>query len=322
MKKFFLKLLLFSILIFGIGIGIWLKTGNSVYTNPYLVKKLNHIKKQNEYNAIFIGSSKINNQINPAIIDRLNPELKTYNLGANGAYNLDNFNTINEILAQDHLKIKLIVLELQNKIEFTKTNINTQRSFSVLGPDNVWFALQYHWQNKKYKQIAFTLYSSILNILHFKKGKNEFTEPYIEKIIVKNGFFPLELDKNPVVKQRRKDLLNKPEIIIRRVAKYRKDTKKYVSNKILEKKLKEINQKCKAHNVKLMLLIPAPAEPDAKELLVYQELKEISLISMINPDEYSEFYQLENRWDNGHLNYKGANILSEKVGQKLKALLK
>lgn len=185
MKKFLFKLFIFVVLIFGIGILMWIKSGNTIYTNAYLSEKLKFLEQNPHFNTVFIGSSKVNNQINPEIIDQINPKLKSYNLGANASFNLENFETIDYLLESEKVNLRYLILELQNKVDFTKSNLHSERSFSALTPQNLWFDLKYQWQEKDVKQIAYTLYSSVLNIYYFKKEQGELKDFDLQKTIKK-----------------------------------------------------------------------------------------------------------------------------------------
>ncbi len=322
MKKFLKNTTIFVLLIFGLGVLLWFRNGDQINKNTVLNQKQAFLDKHPEFNTVFIGSSKINNQINPQIIDALNPGLKTYNLGANASFNLENNSTIDFLLHNQNRRLKYIVLELQNKIDLTRTNLNTERSFGALTPQNFPFFLSYQKENKDYKQLAFGLYSTVLSIFNFNKEKTTMEESYLNQFIEKDGFIPLDKDKNSAVLQRNKDLLAKPSEITRRLTVFNNDQTVYVPNQNLEKKWLELSNQCKDKGIQLVLLLPAPAEPDAKELLVYTQSNEIPVINMLNPAETPEFYQLENRWDYGHLNEKGANLLSEKIGKAMQSLKK
>ena len=320
MKKFLLKLIGFSLLLLVIGIVLWFFKGDSISNNAFISKKIESLEKKPEVNMVFIGSSKINNQVNPEVIDHVVPGVRSYNLGANASFNLENFKIIDELLKKRNIPIKYLVLELQDKIELTQKNLSTEASFSLLSPNNLKFVVEYQLHNRNYKQLFFALYSTILNVLHFKNEVAEYKDnrflPYIEK----NGFIPLDADLG--TKQRNDDLLKNPSVIEVRKQFFLNDDRFYAINTVFIEKIIEMEALCKSKNIQLILLLPAPAEPDAKILLQYTNIRDIPVISFLDPVENPEFYLLENRWDYGHLNEKGANLLSEKIGLKLTEILK
>ena len=86
-------------------------------------------------------------------------------------------------------------------------------------------------------------------------------------------------------------------------------------------KINQLAEKCAKRNIQLIMFIPGPAEPEAKELEVYQGAFKIPLINVVNPEVNPEFHVYENRWDVGHLNEKGSQILSKKLVRKLEGVL-
>ncbi|WP_123982418.1 hypothetical protein [Chryseobacterium sp. G0201] len=318
MKKFLSRLILFIVIMFIIGLIKLALSPNSNYSYAFLNAKLEFLEKHPEYNMYFIGSSKINDQIDCKVIDQNIKGVKSYNLGANAGFDLENFQTLDFILNNKNFKPKYIVVELQDKIKVTKTNIKTERSFGAFNYDNTAFAVKYHKENKDYKQIGLSLVSFVLNVFHFNKY---FDEKDIQKadnnFVSKNqGFSPLEFSVVPRTEE------NKLRAIIKdRLERYHADHNKYQPNKALVNKINELAERCKKKNIQLIMLVPGPAEPDAKKLEVYQNVLKVPLVSLVNPDEYTEFYLYENRWDTGHLNSKGSKILSEKTALHLEKIL-
>ena len=51
----------------------------------------------------------------------------------------------------------------------------------------------------------------------------------------------------------------------------------------------------------------------ADMVALFYSLPETNRIDLANPFEHPEFYQLENRWDEGHLNDAGAKIYTQKL---------
>ena len=96
MKKFLFRVILFSILFFFSLVIYWLFRGEKeLPDNNALHQKISYVTAKQEINTVFVGSSKVNNQINPLIIDSLNHGVKSFNLGVNGSFGLENLYTIN-----------------------------------------------------------------------------------------------------------------------------------------------------------------------------------------------------------------------------------
>lgn len=318
MKKFFSRLALFIAVVFIIGFVKLALSPNTNYSYPYLNAKLEFLEKHPEYNMYFIGSSKINNQVDCKIIDQNIEGIKSYNLGANAGFDLESFQILDYILSNPNFKPRYIIVELQDKIKVTKINIKTERSFGSFNYANTGFAIKYHQENKDYKQIGMSLASFVLNVFHFNKYSDEGSIQKAHNSFIDNnqGFSALEFSSVP-----RTDENKLKTVIKERLERYHADQNKYTPNKALVNRINDFSEQCKKKNIQLILYIPGPAEPDAKKLEVYQNAFNVPVISLVNPDAYPEFYQYENRWDYGHLNENGSKILSEKTAPLLGKVL-
>lgn len=301
---------LFVAIMFIIGLIKLALNPNSNYSYPFLNAKLDYLEKHPEYNMYFIGSSKINDQINPRVIDEHMKGIKSYNLGANAGFNLENFQTLEYILQNPSFTPQYIVLELQDKVDITRKNLKTERSFGTFNYANTYFAMKFQKEEGNYKQMILSAASFALNVFHFNKrhdarvirnAHNHFVDEY-------QGFSPLD---SSVVQR-----ISEPKltgIIKDRLKRYHEDHTVHAPNKVLVQKINELAERCKKKNIQLIIFIPGPAESDAKKLLVYQKIVSTPVINMVEPEEYPEFYQYEYRWDMGHLNNKGADLLSLKI---------
>lgn len=291
---------------------------NSNYSYAFLNAKLEFLKKHPEYNMYFIGSSKINDQIDCKVIDENIKGIKSYNLGANAGFDLENFQTLEYILSKPDFRPKYIVLELQDKIKITKVNFKTERSFGAFNYENTFFAMKFHKEAEDYKQMALSLGSFILNVFHFNKciDEREVREKTNLLISENNGFFPLE--KSMVPRTEEKKL---KAAIKERLEYYHADKRQYTPNKAFIEKISELSEKCRKRGIHLIMFIPGPVEPDAKKLQIYEKALNVPVISLADPDAYPEFYLYENRWDYGHLNARGSKIISEKTAPLLEKAL-
>jgi len=309
---------LFVAIMFLIGLIKLALSPNSNYSYPFLNAKKEYLKQHPEYNLYFIGSSKINDQIDCQVIDEHIQGLKSYNLGANAGFNLENFQTLKSVLEDPSFQPKYIVLELQDKINITKLNLKTERSFGAFNYENTVFATRFQIDNGNYKQVGLAWASFVLNVFRFNKHCDEkaIKENYNSSVYKNQGFSPLEHSTVPRTEE------NKLKNVIKdRLERYHADDKKHSPNKALVEKINELAGQCEKRNIKLIMLIPGPAEPDAKKLLAYRNAFKVPVISLVNPEEYPEFYLYENRWDYGHLNEKGSKILSKELAPLLKNVL-
>ncbi len=309
---------LFVAIMFLIGLIKLALSPNSNYSYPFLNAKKEYLKQHPEYNLYFIGSSKINDQIDCQVIDENIHGLKSYNLGANAGFNLENFQTLKSVLEDPSFQPKYIVLELQDKINITKLNLKTERSFGAFNYENTVFATHFQIDNGNYKQVGLAWASFVLNVFRFNKHCDEkaIKDNYNSSVYKNQGFSPLE--DSTVPRTEENELKN---VIKDRLERYHADDKKHSPNKALVEKINELADQCEKRNIKLIMLIPGPAEPDAKKLLTYRNAFKVPVISLVDPEEYPAFYLYENRWDYGHLNERGSKILSKELVPLLKNVL-
>jgi len=317
MKNFIVKLMVFSFILFGIGIIIQLIYPYSNYSNPYLKRKTNYLSEtKTNFDVIFIGSSRINNQIDCKIVDSLIGKTKSYNLGSNASFFLESENTLKYILNETQQKPKVIVLELQQKFNVTRVNLFSDRNYNAHNLTNFPFILKYHIEKKNIKQIGMSFFSFVVNNFHYNKTLH--TKEYSD-IIIKSqaGFSPLE---NENQSERHTKLLNDTLEIQRRVKKFENDSREYKVSNAFVNEMYILNELCKRKNIKLILLIPAPLEPDGKELTVYKDKLKIPILDYSSP-KLKQYYQIKNRFDYGHLNTKGSELFSQQLANDLKKII-
>ncbi|WP_157837434.1 hypothetical protein [Chryseobacterium sp. P1-3] len=319
MKRFISLVSIFIFIMFVIGlIKIALKP-NQNYSYPFLNAKLEYLKEHPEYNMYFVGSSRINNQIDCKLIDRKISGIKSYNLGASASFDLESFQTMEYILENPSFKPKYIVLELQDRVKITSINLKTERSFGVFNFDNTLFAVKSQQEEHNYKQIALSFVSFVFNVFHFNKMPDEraVKQAHNYSIDQNQGFSPLDSSGIPRTKE-----AELKKVIKRRLVNYYADHENYKPNSVVVKKINELAEKCKKKNIQLILFIPGPAEPNGKKFYSYVNALNVPVINFMNPAEYPELYWCQNRWDYGHLNEKGAKILSTKMVPFLETIVK
>ncbi len=325
MKNFIQKILLYTVIVFFVGMILVYQIPNANYSNPYLESKIDYLEKNSqEFNTLFIGSSKINNQVDCKVIDSINPQLHSYNLGTNAGFNPENFNTLRRIVSNEKLSsIQVIVLDLQNLINISRNNIFSERSYNPYNYSNLWFTQKFHWENRAYAQMGYSAVSFMMNVFHYKKTLERTKEDSVTQWVIREnqGIFPLDRDSNPQVLKRKENLESHPKEIQERIHQYyQMQNPKANESLILE--LEKLQRLCQANNIQLILLAPAPAEPTGKEILDIKKRISVPVIENLDPKENPEFYTLANRWDYGHLNQKGAEIFSRKTALQLKEIVK
>src|SRR5690606_31912244 len=87
---------------------------------------------------------------------------------------------------------------------------------------------------------------------------------------------------------------------------------------IYESYLKELILKVEGYGAKLIFIIPPRLENYSRYDRLLGILKEGNLVNLSNPIEFPQFYRVENSFDLGHMNEKGARLLTRELFIKFK----
>ncbi len=92
-----------------------------------------------------------------------------------------------------------------------------------------------------------------------------------------------------------------------------------ISSPILEERIIKLNEDLKKEGIELIIFLPPINRGDLD--LSFLEKNNIPILDFYDPHLYPEFYQSKNLFDIGHLNKKGAELLSEKFAKQLNQLI-
>lgn len=296
-------------------LGGLLNIGTPYYwASPKFEHKLNILESDSSINTLFIGSSYTINGVNPMLFDSLlNHKVKSYNLAIplgiipESYYWLDNF--LDNIVKSK--KRPLTVFVEFNRIHPVAKFENNDRFYYML--DSSSFHILWKFINAKYK--------SLLSRLKLKKKlllgffKNQFGIDLLGKKI-KYYFFGSKNIENDNFEKFKGYVPSFEELN----SKDKKALKKYMakvrrgreSGELELSYLKNYTQalinKASLNNVNLIFYItPSQIEPSLWQLS--QTLKFDQVLDFGHPD--SELFDLTNRKNVGHLNDRGANILTK-----------
>jgi hypothetical protein len=305
--------------------------------NPWFAAKIKHIKKNNiSTNTIFIGSSRVYRQINPQLFDSLTQATtKSYNLGAPATFCPQTYYLLENILNDTLLNIKYCFIELSGIDEISDYLLHQERSNYWVTPNYLTFIYSSLLDNSSYplkkKWKIFSTYTTsfienVFHLGHFKEqllNKNYYNHSYTGEY----GFYPLEKEfketQDSIVKNiyrnRHLSLLKDTSQLIKRkqlVSNYIR--KKDASNCSLThlKKIKQLIEECNEKGVKLYFML-LPRNTIQTSYSLYFNIPEENTINLANPKEFPEFYLVENSFDIGHLNIKGANLLTKELAKSL-----
>jgi hypothetical protein len=334
MKIFLLKITLFSVLVLLIigGLHILLPY---YWGNSGIATKFEEIKKI-EVNHYFFGSSRTFRQINPTLFDSLSStDSKSYNLGYAATYIPETFVLLEHFLKKsDFKKETTIFFELQDLNQISDNNFHSVNTKYYLRLKDVKFISNYLDEtslDEELKQDILAKYRKSYIEKTFMLGcledllKSLLKKDLNKNIIKKSSNGYLSLDKelsfkntSKSLQNRRSDFLSDTISLSNRSQSIDSIFNSGINNKLnltYIKKLTELQELAKSKNVKLYYTIYPRMEATAYELLVplVQKLKKDYIINLANPKDYPEFYTTENSFDVGHLNEKGASLLTQKL---------
>jgi hypothetical protein len=294
--------------------------------NSFLSSKLRFMDSHPDYNLVFIGSSKTENQINPLIFDSVTGNATTsFNLGCDGLIIPESAQLLDHML--DNTNIKYVVYEIRCAYHirpenlqitrtaycedwngYSKTMQNTLHSFlpvgrkiSILASHTICYID--HLIN----------FSSVQGVVDYKKDQ-ETERAYSEN----QGFhMPANITLD--------ELKNNPGILTERKKNADAFLKDYYSgrcskefNHYYRDELQSLIDKAKARNVKLIFMLASSMRAfEYKELFpVLCNLKDADIMLMCDGNKFPELYELKNNREADHVNRTGSEIFSKYLGQE------
>ena len=303
--------------------------GNDIFDAKFV-----HLDNSEEvFDTFFIGSSRINNQINPIFFDKLvgKNATKSFNLGCPGSGGLEMQMAVKEIINSPKQNAKLIFAEIPHFATPLGRNSNTIRGRYYYYLQS-WlcsskFELDRPGFNNKYRNIAKGFVNYIKNFLHFNLFKYEIlrlkngpNQSRVKNQAKKLGYFPLKEGTNIKEEQRRrKEFLDDTSILKKRYNEatkvFNKPLDKLNENKFLTQQLMDLVEYGEEKGVRIVFLL-LPKSPEILYEMTYPsflKLPEKNRINLADPSKYGDFYKLEYSFDRAHLNKKGANLLTKAI---------
>lgn len=142
-----------------------------------------------------------------------------------------------------------------------------------------------------------------------------------------NGYFPLEEemaqlgDDSNGLKQRAKALRDDPKELLTRARAYISEEEIDVTiyNDVQLARITKLLESSKEKGINLIfVLLPRSASPEL--LGLFYNIPPQSRIDLCNPILFPEFYDIEHSFDVGHLNTKGAELMTKKLAESYLAL--
>jgi len=323
MKKYLLKLFLFSLLF--ISLSILNRLRYNYYEGSKMIKykvaDFHNKNKEAKFNTLFFGSSHIFRQVNPILFDKKNNEkgvnTKSYNFATWGCNTVEQFYLVNQFLKNENTEyINDVFFELLNAKEIDNINLYTKRGHYYVNNksiDNLINTIR----DQRFNIYLNYFFSYLLNFLNYRstfyyaESSNSHVVNVTNLSLNKNGFLSLteEAAINPNTYTKRVNYFkNNSKFVMNNVKKYIK--KAYY--KSLKFYLDEMNiLAIKYPNIKFH----AVCHP--MNLSLYsKEYKNINVISMRGKAWKNLISKKENYFDKGHLSEKGANIFTTEISNQ------
>lgn len=329
MKLFIYKLILFVLLYLVIRQAIiylvpyyW---GNSCY-----LSKIKYLKESNlKPNVVFFGSSRIYRQVNPNLYDSIyfahnKTKIESFNFGTPGNFPPQTYYLLNNFIESEIAQnCKLIFLELSNFINIDKVSLTQERV--------------YYWTNLNF--LILIIKSTIKRKDLSVDGKIEIIKNYINVFLKKvlgiglfydalkkenlydelflgpdkNGYVSLDYE---FLKTSSEDLANRKKSLdildLERRLKYassRKEELNEIVDRVHLQYLYKMIENASKHGIKLIFILP----PRNSSQILSNLANALPKNSVVDLSKNKDFYTLENSFDNGHLNSKGANLFTYKL---------
>lgn len=349
MKRLFLRSLYLLLIITAVS---WWFNASLPIKDTLLSKKERSVSAYAEkINTLLVGASPVYRSFDPAQLDSLihsaGIQTTTFNFGVPGMALLETEYILEKYLFPQLPNLKLLVLESKLFDPFEKI-------------DNFmsWRMVRFHDFKRTAGAVSAILDIDTTNVVKYSKiqtrirlftkrsylagegkgvlksfldlispGKSNHTAPPTY-----NGFRALDTETQSTF-TKRKNNFHLPENIIQFHAAVAKDINSdlsqpedYPSQQIAIHTMYKIAEECEKRGIMFIVLATPGKSKKEKRNYVLNKLQSSSpaaiILRMDSPLKYPAFYQVENRFDAGHLNLKGARIATRELANLLIPLLK
>jgi hypothetical protein len=338
-KRFIIKALWFALAFCIVQMvlnGIVLKgIGHPYAHNTRFATKYAHYKEQdNQYNALFIGSSRIYREIDPEIIDSalVDFKFKSYNLGVSATFIPESYYLLETLLGNNssEASLRFVFVELNDLTPIKMANWFAPQSYYYLDEGHIRLV----WEN--------TLTNSNMNGWR----KAEFIYPYLQGYLLKhlillprwrvkpdpevylgpdqNGFYPLDLEiqqqETPRLIERRNLFLADTTIIQRRIIAQQAGIATKTSQAYIHY-LNTLIHKAEDQGVSLYFIIPPKLKNYPAVKATASQLPPGRVVDMGSYQSYPDLYDIRYWFDQGHFNNAGAELYSTYLAEAIRNVI-
>jgi len=313
MQKVFTKILFFFVIYWSLMFVF--KSLVPVYLgNHQLTQKMLSFKPEaNKINTVFFGNSTVNRQIDPIVFDQFTTSnTYSYNLAADATPMMERSFLIEWFVK--NYKVERIILLVGHSADLRDVNLNTLRIVSYHDWKRLLYTFKY--RAEKPREILKHIGAYIKNQLAMFRVKELLKYRSIQNATPQafksnRGYLALDIEKQATNFQSEKfaEEADKYKQLFAKVNQkidFSRFTLTHKDRAIIEE-CNRLQKILESHGTELIFLF-SPNSPH----YYHYDLK--NSIYMGDGIDFQEYYKFENRYDPGHLNSKGADIYSKRLG--------
>jgi len=296
--------------------------------NPLYAEKISDSENHVYLDVFFLGSSQFYRHINPIEFDQITNS-KSYNLGVQGLATPENYFLFQKMLEEESIPSNSTVfIALSGLQSIAPANFYSKRSTYFLNAGILNSCIRIILKEPhSYKTKIFRSYSFLANYTYKTLGLPRFrhwlsgakyrgTRNFTEK----KGFLALDDDEDDEFINRKNAFQNKQSELDKRrgiaANAFQTASKKGNSNKAHLQKIRSLIEQAKEKNINLYFVITPRKKSYLEIINLSKNLPKDLVINLADPSVYPEFYSIENSFDIGHLNKKGARLFTQRLAEE------
>lgn len=303
---------------------------------PVLSEKLEYFHThRDEYDTLFVGSSRIFRQIVPEIFDsetaRMGLPVQSFNFGVQGMLAPETFVALDRILSPPPARLKTIILE-PTAFDWNPDEPDTLRFMDWHRPWETLLALRtvFHYARKSKSASRFSLCQLHLRAalaratnlglvaaawsatIEEVSSEDKLTADLIHR---QSGF--VALDQIPGERDRHEKFLEEQDVYEKRLAKYEKPLKKRRPATAEITAYREVVERVRRRGIRVVFLSPPGEERSEVVLALHKDVPLDPFLDFNDPAKFPALFNVAYRFDEGHLNERGAEEFTRLLAVRL-----
>lgn len=315
-----------------------------------LIQKIRFFEiSKDEYTAVFIGPSRIYHQVDTPFFDSAMQKniqgFKSFNFGAPGIGWAEILYIIDYINALKPANLKYIFFEpipyskiYSENVSAASTLMAHDLRYTYLGIKNILQsdeAPQYLAHQTYYHIISFiynlTCIGCASEYAAYKiRTKNTGIQKTDYSHLRKNsGFIPIDEDAGPLQTAKHQTFLLTAEtkmadLVLKKISRLEKSDVNILRKNIADVQIETLLNAAKKLGPTPVIVVPPELFNHHRldgRLEYFKQQTSAAILAFDDPRRYPEFCRIENRWEELHLNKKGARLFTERLADEFKKIL-